>query len=718
MEIRQIAGGAGIFPREKSAISDSSDLPVDTYMAGASSCATGLEANLRRLQAEVLWGSSRSASVIGESLEDLDKSGSASASLTAGEQARLHCEVAIARADLFAVRTSAGIARWSPDKVSGVTPEMEKILAELDKARLMAGKEGVESFPYKGLLQAARTQISVRKLQAQCALGEISQDEKDSKIQELLRFERGMDYQAIRALLRLVLDSPGDRFSFAVDAKAGAAAEIPFFGRAELFVKGRAAFDADIDSTGQFQVSFDARLSGGAGASLPLAKCEASGEFGGYHKISYVFPNEDEASRFIQSLMHRLRITDAPSEFNPPIPKHHQGNFLELNAKLGPVSFMGKRQDEESTAAFPMPWLPRNHRLYVKTRMIRDTVSTTLDFPKGTLGLKIWADDVAESRSLASTGTTLRMDFKLGAGVSGSCTAREAFIDSLYGLIRKGHPHLLDKIPGASKLGEAELKSAFSSRIGDIFSDSKVSGKASGSGSFQYTVYTPRSLFIGERKTVLDALVDFIGHSLEGGSENKWELQSARAARELSLAGKVRLQSAPGAHLFAELGFSAEHKDSTTLRGSLLHARAMLYNNLPGTSYSEMQQKELAKDGLLTAYGTLDKNAFVVTLGKMRNELFSMHGDPSWQKGRGNNISLSDFSTNVDSFLGEITRSMWDGLTRTGHCKESLAEFESSVSPAKIREVDSFITYQGLQNAPLEDVLEMYESLASGKCMA
>lgn len=627
-------------------------------------------------------------------------------------------EDTIASADYMSIVKYAGLSRWKPEQIQPITRELSESLETLKATEGFLKRSDGTFEGQSGLLRAARTQLEVRQLQAAHRMGTLSADDRDKKLAELLRFEKGMDHKAIRSLLRLALDSPTDRFTFGIDAKAGVAAEVPFFGRAELFVKGRATFEAEVDSAGQYLVSVDGRLSGGGGVSSDTLGAGAGAEAGAYAKITYIFPNEDDAACYIQSIMHQLKLSKAPPEYHPPIPKHHHGNYLELKAHMGPVKFTGKRQHEESKAGFPLPWLPRNHRRFVKTKMIREEVVGNLDLPMGKMLVRMRADDTVESGNQASNGTALRLEFKLGKDISGHETVKEALAGSLLEFITRTKPEVINAIPGADKMTAHELKERALQKLTEVVARGTVSGSVGLTGILDVRVQSSRNFFQGENSTIFGVLTDFFSHCMNGyASADTWQFSRAYAAREISLDGDVRFRSGIGGHFFAELGLHFENRDAVTTSGSLLHARAMLYNNLPGTRYSGMQLKELKKDGLFSPAGNFDRDTFVVLLGKIRNDLRLLYDRPEWRSTRAMGMPADEYMTNVETFLEEVTRSMWEGLTRDGSCTESFDDFQKGVSPARIREVDQFIGYQGLENVPLEEVVDQYKLLSAGKLM-
>ncbi len=63
---------------------------------------------------------------------------------------------------------------------------------------------------YTGELESARQRLEAKKLQAMRRIGQITEEEKDRRLQEQLQFRGGMDFRAVRGLVRLAVDSPTD----------------------------------------------------------------------------------------------------------------------------------------------------------------------------------------------------------------------------------------------------------------------------------------------------------------------------------------------------------------------------------------------------------------------------------------------------------------------------------------------------------------------------
>lgn len=540
--------------------------------------------------------------------------------------------------------------------------------------------------------------LAWQRAQSYRALKHTLGGDKPARLRELLRFEEGMDYRAIATLLRLAVDSPTDELAFTVNAKVGAAVEVPFFGKAELFVRGKAEFKAEMNSSGQFLLSLDARLQGGAEGKL--ATGSVSGELGGYSKLTYIFPDEVEAARFVQKMMSKLGLGGyPPAEGYPPIPQYHRGYIGDLKAELGPFKFSGQRKKEISTLVYPLPWLPRDERREKTVELIREDTRTTVGYGPAAATLRVRADDQQDLGNPAARGTTLRLEARLGTGVKGS--KELGLSQALVKLLLGASPTTLMRLPGAAALTQGQLEKVAAERLAEGLAG-KVSGSAGVQGLVDFRVFTPRRM-LSEGGGVATTLFDYLGDILAGEAEQKWQFSALRSAQLIEAGGKARIPTAIGLNLFAELGLDLFNRDATTLRGSLLGARCMFYENLPATVMSSAQIAELEKTGLFTA-GQADGGAFTLLLGKMRNELRHHYQDPQWREQHAEGLSQVDFLGNIDTFLQEVLHSFRGGLSKQGRDTAGL----DVVSLDDIRRADGFL--EG-RPGPLEEHLGAFKNI-------
>lgn len=568
-----------------------------------------------------------------------------------------------------------------------------------------------------GQLEASKQILEAQRILLNQSL---SDAEKDRRLRESLELKEGMDHRAIRGLIRLAVDSPTDSVYLGVKARAGVEVGIPFFGTVRAFVEGKAGFEIRMAESGRVSVSFNTRIGVGAEAESQVADAEASAGKGKYHKVTMVFANEDEAAKFIQSILHQLKVADAPPPFQDPMAVATDGDYTEVSAKLGSVSVDYERREETSRMRSPVPWLPPDQTQSAEVSAISESASASLKLKGIDWGLEVSATDQKGSRNQTANGTTLTVAFQAGftakgGGLDGGGVQRltdsptQAFIDNLYESAKQMRPALL------KGLNEEQAKA----RILQAFTHANLEAKFTAKGRLEVTMATPKNLMQDKGMNAMEVLLDFVANGLKDEKDQTpWHFYNLRRAREISLDASARFAYGAGVKVFAELGIEFKARDATTMVGSLFHAREVLYDYMRGAAFSATQLDELSKDGLLHRFGrergTLNKDAFVVTLGMMRNELLDLWDDTGWRAKHAPGVSKAQFEANIDSYIEGIVRSMHAGLRNHGRTSESWEQFRGSVSLDDVRRADKFIESNNFQNENNTVILRRWQDSKQG----
>lgn len=573
-----------------------------------------------------------------------------------------------------------------------------------------------------GELEAARQILEAKKVMART---DLTKAEKEAQLREALTLKDGMSFRAIRSLINAAIDSPTDEMRLSVTAKVGGAIDIPFFLHAEAFIEGKGLIEVKKTESGGVAVSFDARIGGGVGVESDAVKSGVKGKASMYSKVSYVFANEDEAAKFIQSIMHKLHLTDEDPTYDQPVCFLSDGWLLEGEIDLGGVAKITQEHNESQTrVSYPVPWLPRGQREDTLIDTVSDKSGLEIKVGGVDFGVEMSACDIRGSRNQTENGTDLTLSFIAAKSTSKQQIERlldspeQTFFDNLYESIVKMNPHLLQRLPDYDKIkGDPEqLKKAAIERLQKGFTHADLKASAKVSGRFDITLSTPDHLMHdahGVKRSAAAVLCSLVSDCFAKEPEHKWYFQTARTAVETDLEASLRLQYGSIVNVFAELGLAFHSRDATTQKGSLFHARQSLYDNRASAAQSETQLQEFEKDGLLHCFGrsagTLKKDAFVVLMARMRLELLE-HFDSQEFKKRHPRMPKEEFLANVDSYFTDVMRSMWAGLRNTGRSFESFEEFSQQVNLKAVHAASAFIQQHHLENEADERIVELYSS--------
>ncbi|MCA9794331.1 MAG: hypothetical protein KC910_21135, partial [Candidatus Eremiobacteraeota bacterium] len=302
-----------------------------------------------------------------------------------------------------------------------------------------------------GELEAARQILEAKKVMART---DLSKAEKEAQLREALTIKDGMSFRAIRSLINAAIDSPTDEMRLSVTAKVGGAIDIPFFLHAEAFVEGKGLIEVKKTESGGVAVSFDARIGGGVGVESDAVKSGVKGKASMYSKVSYVFANEDEAAKFIQSIMHKLHLTDEDPTYDQPVCFLSDGWLLEGEIDLGGVAKITQEHNESQTrVSYPVPWLPRGQREDTVIDTVSDKSGLEIKVGGVDFGVEMSACDIRGSRNQTENGTDLTLSFIAAKSTSKQQIERlldspeQTFFDNLYESIVKMNPHLLERLP-------------------------------------------------------------------------------------------------------------------------------------------------------------------------------------------------------------------------------------------------------------------------------
>jgi|GEM_PF-5738802 len=689
-----------------------------------SKTASGRLAQVNRIKLELATGRSEKTDHLIQALRELRKD---ITSLPSGEreiQNFADIEGSIALAD--AITSKCCSFSWmSRSQVTSSLSDIEGTLRQI-KHDTEHIPESMEADPryrrYWGELESARQRLEAKKLQAQQRIGQITEEEKDRRLNEQLQFRGGMDFRAIRGLIRLAVDSPTDSFFIGINARVGAALDIPFFGRAEAFVDGKAGFYLTMSEEGQVVVSFSARIGAGAGVQSDALNTGASGGMGRYTMISYSFANEDEAAKFIQSIMHQIGLSEENPCYDPPVSVSRTGSYTELEGHAGPVAVSRRTRNETAEVRYQVPWLPQGQSQHTVISSLHETGAAKIKVRGVNMELSVTAEDQNGARNQVANGTTLTFGFGAGLEIGGGRSENlldtpVEFVNNLLESVKQMRPDLLKKIPGAAHMTPQQLEDAARQRLLQGFTNADFRSNLTAQGRVEVTLASPVHLMLDKKMNAFEVLfnqVESIFTSDPG--HNRWTFQNARSAREVSFEARVRLQYGAVVNVFAELGMEAQKRDATTLAGSLWHARQMLYESRAGTCFSENQFAEFTQDGIIKRDGTLDRDAFNCVLAEMRKELLALHDDPEWRRSHiPSSMTKDQFSVNIDNHLEGIVGSMWAGLRNSNRTFDTLDEFSKTVNIDHIKVFERYIRENNLESLRVESVLQAFRESRSGR---
>ncbi|MDQ7826006.1 MAG: hypothetical protein RDV48_24600 [Candidatus Eremiobacteraeota bacterium] len=682
-----------------------------------SNTSSGRLAQVNRIRLELAAGRSDSRDHLIQSLRELRRG---SSSLPSGEreiQDFANLEGTIALADAITGKYY-NFSWMQKPQVTSALAEIEGLLQQIrqDRGRI---PESMEADPryrrYTGELESARQRLEAKKLQARQRLGQITEEERDRRLQEQLQFRGGMDFRAIRGLIRLAVDSPTDSFFVGINARVGVAVDIPFFGRAEAFVDGKAGFYLSMTEEGQVVVSFSARIGVGAGVQSDTLRAGGSGGAGRYTMISYSFANEDEAAKFIQSIMHQIGISEENPRYDPPVAVNRTGSYTELEGHAGPVAVSRRAREETAEVRYQVPWLPQGQSQQTTISSMHETDSARIRIRGADVELSVTAEDQNGARNQVANGTTLTFGFGAGAGIGGGRSEHlldtpMEFVNNLLESVKQMRPELLKRIPGADRMTPQQLDDAARQRLLQGFTHADFRASLSAQGRVEVTLASPVHLMLDKKMQAFEVLFNLVESIFTSDpGHNRWTFQNARSAREVSFEARVRLQYGSVVNVFAELGIEAHSRDATTLAGSLWHARQMLYESRSGAYFSESQLAELSRDGIIRSDGTLDRDAFNCVLAVMRKELLALYDDPEWRRGHiSSSMTREQFTANIDSHLQGIMRSMWAGLRNSQRTFDSAEEFQKTVSIDHVKTFERYIRENSLDTLRAESALQSF----------
>lgn len=518
-------------------------------------------------------------------------------------------------------------------------------------------------------LAAAQQILQCRKMQADQRLKE---EHQRQQLDRMMHVDGEMSFEAIRGLILLAVDSPTDSLSLQLKAKAGVQVRVPFVGTAEAYVYG--SLKAQLSMTEEGGVAVTLKAAAGVGAGIEIRdKVGARGEAEKFTELTYVFANEDEAARFIQSISMELSGEDDPSKlpsYNEPIKMVSNGTRVSLEGEVPGVKGSLAHERKTIEAEYPVPWLwPESQPTRMETVTQEGTIDIRLkDGKQITLGVE--ATDLTNSKNQVANGTSLT--FSAGAGLAGS---GENLVEDLLTWALESDPQLFKDLPGDSLEAKKNLARQ---RLQKAFRGAQVKGAAQIAGKAEYTAITQESLMLEEGKNGAQVLLDFLRDQVRG--EGDWNFHTSRKAVESSAEVGARFSYGAVVSVFLELGLKLETRDATTVVGSLQHARQMLYGVRRDVPLSESQFRELEKDGLVRWNGSVDKDEFSQVLGTMREEMAGRYADPEWRRQHlPEGMTAQEFQKNVDEFLRDVSRSTWAGLQNNGRVYSTYEEFARDV---------------------------------------
>jgi hypothetical protein len=154
------------------------------------------------------------------------------------------------------------------------------------------------------------------------------------------------------------------------------------------------------------------------------------------------------------------------------------------------------------------------------------------------------------------------------------------------------------------------------------------------------------------------------------------------------------------------VGITAKYRDATTLVGSQLHGRFMLYGHTQGKSMDRDQIAELQKDGIIHSSGRergqVNEDALNYNLGRMRSDFDALYNNEEWREKNlrmpdGSMMSRERFQRNIDEYLVSARDAVYGGVEKTGRGGDRQA-FKDAVNINSIRDAQEFLQSQGLMD--------------------
>ena len=538
--------------------------------------------------------------------------------------------------------------------------------------------------------------------------------------QKELMLGDNMSTRQIEAMMGMFINSPTDELSLKVDAKVGVELQAALFGSAEAYVKGSLGISAAEKEDGKFALNFSSAFGAGAGAQAGIGDVGvgASVEGNAFAKKSIEFNSKEEAARFLAQKLYDAQETlgmepkgPRPEYKNPSHAVTTGTNFKE-KVQVGPVTFERERENATKTKEQAKPWLAaeEDKKRDTEIHTTKDSMSAEFDIGRGrSFALSMEAEDQVGDKNNVGNGTTLQLAMDLGLPLGSS---QAQIVDSTVGNLMSATAKLDPSGAWKRGLSDDQIREKLTKQFGT--GQLKLNAKgglelnfSANSNLMLNSDGTPKLGEDGRPVNGVDVFRDWMGDTLSGTTDAAWQMNNARVASELELNFSQRARYGTGiVNAFAEVGITAKYRDATTLAGSLLHGRFMMYGHTQGKAFDRDQVAELQKDGIVHASGrergTINNNALNYSLGRMRSEFDALYNNEQWRNENlrmpdGSIMSQERFQQNIDEYLISARDAVYGGVEKTGKA-ENRDTFKESVNVDTITRAQEYLQSQGLMD--------------------
>jgi hypothetical protein len=577
-------------------------------------------------------------------------------------------------------------------------------------------------FPQGDKFENENEKLEAARILTEGRLDAAKQGERSYELerQKELMLGDNANHRQIEAMMGMFINSPTDELSLKVDAKVGVELQAALFGNAEAYVKGSLGMSATEKEDGKFALNFSSAFGVGAGAQLgpgdkTLAKAAVEGE--AFANKSVEFNSKEEAARFLaqklwdaQDKLGMKPKGDRP-EVTAPSDSVTTGTKYKETLQLGAVSFERQRENATKVKEQSKPWLAAedDKKRHTEIHTTKDSMSAELDLGSKSFGISMEAEDQVGDKNNVGNGTTLQLAMELGIPL-GSSQAK--IVDSTVEKLMASTGKLDPSGAWKSGLSDEQVREKLTKQFGT--GQLKLNAKgalelnfASDENLMLNSDGTPKLNENGEPVNGADVFQSWMKDTLSGDTDALWQLNNARVASELEMNFSQRVRYGTGiVNAFAEVGITAKYRDATTLAGSMLHGRFMLYGHTQGKSMDRDQIAELQKDGIINASGRdrgrVNNDALNYSLGRMRNEFDALYQNEEWRNQNlrmadGSMMSQEQFQQNIDEYLVSARDAVYGGVEKTGKAQNRDA-FKEAVNIDSIKKAQEFLQSKGLMD--------------------
>lgn len=552
--------------------------------------------------------------------------------------------------------------------------------------------------------------------------------------QRELLLSKDMNHRQIEAMMDLFINSPTDSLSIDLEGKFGVELQAAMFGSAEAYVKGSLGFQVQENEDGKFSLTFSGAYGAGAGAQAGMGPVSVAAgvDYERFGKHVMNFANKEQVARFISQ-----KLWDAQSslglnpegprpEYKSPIGGDVVGSKYTEKLKLGAVEFQRQRVESTTSKDQPKPWLAaeQDRKQETEIRNVSDSLSAQVDLPGGrTFGLSMTAEDQIGDKNAVGNGTTVQLALELGLPMGASQgQVQTALVDRLISASQQMDPE------GGWRHGKTDEE--IHKKLTENFTTGQLKVNAKGVLELNFSSNQNLMLDPADPNGPLkmnggQVFQHWISDMMKSdNSDATWQMNNVRSAAQLEANFSQRARYGTGiANVFAEVGITAKYRDATTLLGSMLHGRFMLYGHTQNVSMDRDQIQELQKDGIIQAggrdRGKVNTNALNYSLGRMRADLMSLYESDEFRQQSlrmpdGSIMTRERFQENIDTYLLSARDSVYGGAEKSGVYgtdadtrRLSREAFESGVSLDSIRQAQQLLESRGLMKT---DEVESYQA--------